>query len=101
MRLEERTGGVEGERLTVIETALRHPGAARVTTSEPALGTAGNYEIWISDGETVRTYSAPHRLGTRRPVRPSVVGLEDRDLPGFAKGRRSPRCRWRPCRRRS
>jgi outer membrane lipoprotein-sorting protein len=85
MRVEERVGGVEGERLAVIETTLRHPGVAKVTTSEPALGTAANYEVWISDGETVRTYSAPHRLGTERPVRRSVVGLEDRDLPGFSK----------------
>ncbi len=85
MRIEERVGGVDGERLTVVETTLRHPGDAKVVTSEPELGTASNYEVWISDGETVRTYSAPHRLGTQRPVRRSIVGLEDRDLPGFAR----------------
>ena len=85
MRIEERSGGIDGERSAIIETTLRHRGDAKVVTSEPALGTAGNYEIWISDGETVRTYSAPHRLGTRRPARRRVVGLEDRDLPGFAK----------------
>ena len=57
---------------------LRHPGDAKVTTTEPSLGTAGNYELWISDGETVRTYSAAHKLGhgatgpahRRRPRRP-------------------------------
>ena len=34
---------------------------------------------------TVRTYSAPHKLGTERPVRRSVAGLDDPDLPGFSK----------------
>lgn len=84
MRIEDRTWTAEGERLTVVETILRHPHDAKVTTSEPARGTAGNYEIWISDGEVVRTYAAQHRLGTSRPLRPSVVGLEDRDLPGMS-----------------
>jgi outer membrane lipoprotein-sorting protein len=85
MRIEERIAGVDGERLAVVEVTLRHPGDAKVITSEPELGTAGNYEVWISDGETVRTYSGPHKLGTQRPVRRRVVGLEDPDLPGFAR----------------
>jgi len=75
---------VDGTDSTVVETILRHPRDARVTTSEPARGTAGNYEIWISDGEVVRTYAAQHRLGTSRPIRAAVVGLEDRDLPGMS-----------------
>jgi hypothetical protein len=44
-----------------------------------------SYDLWVSDGEVVRTYSAPHRLGTERPVRRAVVGVsgrESRDLPG-------------------
>jgi hypothetical protein len=80
MRIEERTIGARGSHLVVMEMALRHPGEARVTTSEPDLGTAGNYEIWISDGEAVRTYSAPHKLGTHRPMRHAVRGL-DADFP--------------------
>ncbi len=54
-----------GEQLTLIDVAVRHPGHARVTTTQPSLGAAGIYETWISDGEVVRTYSAPHRLGHR------------------------------------
>ena len=84
MRIEERTMTAIGPHLIVMETVLRHPGESRVTTSEPELGTAGNYEIWISDGETVRTYSAPHRLGTHRPVRHTVRGLDD-DFPGASR----------------
>ena len=82
MRIEERTFTARGEHLVLIEVAVRQPGHARVTTSEPDRGTAGNYETWISDGEVVRTYAAPHRLGTERPVRRPVQGLDGPDLPG-------------------
>lgn len=85
MRIEERTFGTRGEQVTVSETALRHPRLARVTTSEPAAGASGSFETWISDGESVRTYSRQHKLGTERPVRPSVRGLDDPDLPGHTK----------------
>jgi outer membrane lipoprotein-sorting protein len=85
MRIEERTFTTGGEHLVAMDVVLRHPGHARVTTTEPGRGTAGNYETWISDGATVRTYSAPHRLGTERPVRPAVRGLGDPDFPGFSR----------------
>jgi outer membrane lipoprotein-sorting protein len=88
MRIEERSFGVAGEQVAIVEVVLRHPGEARVTTSQPALGTTANYELWMSDGEVVRTYSAAHRLGTERPVRRSVVGVsgrESRDLPGTSR----------------
>jgi outer membrane lipoprotein-sorting protein len=85
MRIDERSFGVAGEQVAIVEVALRHPSDARVITSQPALGTTANYELWISDGETIRTYSAAHKLGTERPVRRAVVGVsgrESRDLPG-------------------
>jgi hypothetical protein len=88
MRIEEHSFTTRGEHLVVIEVALRHPRHARVMTTEAHRGTAANYEIWISDGDTVRTYSAPHRLGTERPVRRPVQGVsgrEARDLPGASR----------------
>ena len=88
MRIDETSYGVTGEQHVIVEVALRHPSDARVTTSQPALGTTANYELWISDGEVVRTYSAPHKLGTERPVRRPVVGVsgpESRDLPGTSR----------------
>jgi hypothetical protein len=85
MRIEERTFTARGEHLVAMDILVRHTGHARVTTTEPDRGTAGNYETWISDGVTVRTYSAPHRLGTQRPVRPAVRGLNDPDFPGFSR----------------
>jgi hypothetical protein len=84
MRIEERTFTAAGEQLIAMDVALRHPGHARVTTSEPARGTAGNYEVWVSDGDIVRTYSGPHRLGTRRPIRNRPRGLDDA-FPGSAR----------------
>jgi outer membrane lipoprotein-sorting protein len=83
MRIEERTFGAGGEALTAVDVLLRHPGHARVTTSEPGR-TTGSYELWISDGEIVRTWSGIHRLGTQRPVRNRPRGL-DRDFPGTAR----------------
>ena len=84
MRIDETSATTRGDHRTIIETTLRHPAEAKVVTSEPDRGVAGNYEIWVSDGETVRTYSAPNKLGTERPVRRSVVGLDDPDLPGMS-----------------
>jgi hypothetical protein len=87
MRIEERAWTARGEELTVIEVALRHPGEVKVLSSVPALGTTSNYEVWVSDGKTVRAYVASHRVGTRRPVRPVVkgVGGTGGDLPGSSK----------------
>jgi len=84
MRIEDRTATTHGERLLVIETTIRHPGEARVVTTDPSLGITANHELWISDGETVRTWSAEHRKGTKRPVRRRVAGLDDPDFPGSA-----------------
>lgn len=84
MRLEERTEGVRGSHLVAMDVSLQHPGHARVTTMEPGAGAAGNFEVWISDGETISTYSGVHRLGTSRPVRNRPRGL-DRQFPGSAR----------------
>jgi len=82
MRIEDRVTTTHGERLLVVETTLRHPGEARVVTTDPSLGVAGNHDQWISDGTTVRTWSAEHRKGTQRPARRRVAGLDDPDFPG-------------------
>lgn len=84
LRIDERSGTARGASVVTSELLLRHQGEARVTTSEDGRGTAGNYDLWLSDGETVRTYSAQHKLGTRRPVRHSIRGL-DRDFPGRSR----------------
>ena len=85
LRIEERAATARGEDVTTMDTVLRHPGDARVTTMRPGEGARGDYEVWISDGDLVRTYSSVHRLGTQRPIRNRPRGLGDRDFPGTAK----------------
>jgi outer membrane lipoprotein-sorting protein len=81
MRIEERTITARGETVVAMDVAIRHPGHARVTTTQPGRGAVAGVELWIGDGETVRTYSTTHRLGTSRPVRNRPRGL-GADLPG-------------------
>jgi hypothetical protein len=85
MRIEERTFGSRSEQLTVMDVSLQHPGHSRVVTTEPGAGAVGLSELWISDGKTVRTYSATHRLGTSRRVRNRPRGLESGGFPGWSK----------------
>jgi outer membrane lipoprotein-sorting protein len=85
MRIEERSTTARGDEVVVSEITLEHPGKAKVLTSVPANGTANNYEVWLSDGEFVRTFAAGRRVGTRRPVRHRVRGLASDGLPGRAR----------------
>jgi outer membrane lipoprotein-sorting protein len=82
LRIEERTYGARGEQLVSMDVALRHPGHARVVTTEPGTKAAGRHEVWISDGDVVRTYSAAHTLGTSRPIRNRPRGLDPKGYPG-------------------
>jgi len=85
MRVVERAQTARGEEATTVEVALRHPDHAKVTTTRGSQAGKAEYEIWISDGELVRTYASAHRLGTQRPIRNRPRGLHDRDLPGSSK----------------
>ena len=86
MRIEERTEGVDGERWIALDVTLRHPGDAKVISTEPgpaprSARTSSGSVTATPSGRTPR----PTGSGTRRPVRRKVVGLDDRDLPGFSK----------------
>jgi hypothetical protein len=85
MRIEERLFATRGEQVVISEVAIRHPGHARVATFEAGGGTAGNHELWISDGSTVRTHVGRDKRGTERPIRNRPRGLDDRDFPGASK----------------
>lgn len=85
LRIEERRQTAVGSSRTRTEVLLRHPGEARVQTSDPDQVVGGAYEIWLSDGDLVRTYASAHHLGTQRPVRNRPRGLDDRDFPGSAQ----------------
>jgi hypothetical protein len=85
LRILERAVTAKGDDVIQVDVMLRHPGHAKVTTSRPDRIVGGEYEIWISDGDLVRTYAAAHKLGTQRPIRNRPRGLDDRDFPGMAK----------------
>jgi hypothetical protein len=85
LRLEERTWVARDETVHFHELLLQHPGRVRVTTIRPEDSTPANHDVWLSDGEMIRTYHAGHRLGTLRPSRPRVAGLDGRDLPGTSR----------------
>ncbi len=85
MRIEERLWATRGEQVVYSEVAIRQPGHARIATFEAGAGTAGNYELWLGDGTTVRTYVGRDRRGTERPLRNRPRGLEDEDFPGRSK----------------
>jgi hypothetical protein len=85
LRIEERTKTARGEETASNEVALRHPGHAKVTTTRDVDRGRADYDIWISDGDLVRTYAATHRLGTQRPVRNRPRGLADGGFPGSSR----------------
>lgn len=85
MRLVERSRTSRGDEVTTMDIAIRHPGHSKVTTTHIGSTAKPPYEIWISDGDIVRTYASAHRLGTERPIRNRPRGLADRDIPGRSK----------------
>jgi outer membrane lipoprotein-sorting protein len=85
LRIEEQRQTAVGPSRTRTEVLLRHPGEAKVLTSDPEQAVGGDYEIWISDGDLVRTYASAHKLGTQRPIRNRPRGLADQDFPGTAR----------------
>lgn len=85
LRIVERVVNARGDDATQVDVMLRHPGHARVTTAGLDSPIGGAYEVWISDGDLVRTYASAHRLGTQRPVRNRPRGLDDNDFPGSSR----------------
>jgi outer membrane lipoprotein-sorting protein len=86
MRIEEHTFGTRGEDVVTSEVLLEHPGKAKILSAAGADDDAAkvSYDVWISDGETVRQYTASRKVGTTRPVRPRPRGL-DGDFPGASR----------------
>jgi len=85
MRILEGTSTTRGEDAVQLDIVLRHVGHAKVTTSRPGKVLGHDYEIWVSDGDLVRTYAAAHKLGTQRPIRNRPRGLDDKDFPGMSR----------------
>ena len=85
MTIEERVVNARGTEAIVHEVQLRHPGHARVQTRRGEQPLGSGYDIWISDGETITTYSAQHKVSSVRKARARLVGSDDPTLPDFAQ----------------
>lgn len=85
MRIEEHSFTARGEEIVTHDVTLEHPGKAKILSSVGADDVAAvDYDVWITDGETVRQYTASRKVGTKRPVRPRPRGLGE-DLPGASR----------------
>jgi hypothetical protein len=87
MTIEERTATARGEEAIRHEVLLRNPGSARVTTRRSSDLLSRDYEVWVGDGDTVRTYRASDRLASVRAARSGVLGTEAAGLPAWARTR--------------
>jgi len=85
MRIDEHAFTTRGEEVIANDIFLEHPGRAKVLSSVGIDDrAAGDYDVWISDGTTIRQYTASRKVGTTRPIRPRPRGL-DEDFPGSAR----------------
>lgn len=80
MRIVDQRMTTHGPERETHEIWLRHPGWAKVVTTRGEAGTR-NFEIWASDGETVRTYDAQASLATVRRGSAVPVGSTEAELP--------------------
>jgi hypothetical protein len=85
MRIRDAVLTARGEEVETIDVALRHPGHARVVHRRGEDLMSRDYDLWITDGEHVKTYDAAGNRASIRPMRRGVVGADRPDLPGFAR----------------
>ena len=86
MRVLDRRFTTHGEELETHEIWVRHQGSAKViTTYGEQSGNALEYDAWITDGTSVRTFDARARTATNRRVPLRPVGADDPELPGRSR----------------
>lgn len=84
MRIVDRQVTSHGEETSTHDIWLRHPGFAKVVTTRGEVSD-GDYDVWVSDGETARTFNALGRTATQRRAPRAPRGLDDPDLPRFSR----------------
>jgi hypothetical protein len=84
LRISDLRAGALGEETETTEVWLRHPGRAKVVQSRGS-ALERNFDIWLTDGESVQTYDARNDVVTRRrqPARPA--GADSASLPAHAR----------------
>ena len=81
----DRTWTARGEETEVSEVWLRHPSNAKVLTRTGSDSPRAPSHIWLSDGQSIRTYETERDLLRERPVRDRPEGVTRDDLPSFAR----------------
>ncbi|HSH21814.1 MAG TPA: hypothetical protein VK992_04240 [Candidatus Caenarcaniphilales bacterium] len=84
MRIVDRRVTASGEHHETHDIWIRHPGWAKVVSTR-GVPTDRDFDVWVSDGETVRTYDARAELATTRRRLAPPVGATDPELPAFAR----------------
>ncbi len=84
MRIVDRQVTTHGEESVTHEIWLRHPGFAKIVSTRGAQS-EGDYNVWVSDGETVHAFSALGRTATQRRAPRPPRGLDDPQLPRFSQ----------------
>ncbi len=84
MRIVDRQTTSHGDESVTHDVWLRHTGLAKVVSNRGEQSD-GDYEVWTSDGEMTRTFSALGRTATERRAPHMPVGADDPDLPRFSK----------------
>ncbi|MDQ3492446.1 MAG: hypothetical protein M3452_04200 [Chloroflexota bacterium] len=87
MRIVQRLWNARGEDVEIIEVAIRHPGLARVVRRRQTAGVSRDYDVWVTDGQVVKTLDARSGTASVRPVPRRVSGATDPGLPGFSQVR--------------
>lgn len=85
MTIEEHDWNAKGDSIAYHDLLLRHPRLARITTRRDLDPLSSDYDIWIGDGERIRTFRASDNRASDRAVRPPVVPPAASDLPRFAR----------------
>src|SRR3954470_10238875 len=80
MRIVDRQVTAHGEEIVTHDVWLRHTGASKVVSTRGNVS-EGDYDVWASDGERVRTFNALGRYATDRRAPRAPVGVVDGDLP--------------------
>jgi hypothetical protein len=85
MRIADAKVTSRGPMTEQVEAVIRHPGYARVTRRFGTDVLTNEYTVWLSDGDTVRTYDARSGTASARSARRPPVGVTREDLPGFSR----------------
>ena len=80
LRIVDRQTTTHGEETVVHDVWMRHTGLAKIVSTRGTAGD-GDYDVWASDGEIVRTFNALGRTATQRRAPRPPRGLDDPDLP--------------------